>query len=808
MACFTLVRTGQTLTLSLPFSLNQTPLSLPMMASLLTPVPLLPVSHGFSHIRSPATERGPFSLWPSAQQCTVLALNSPWRSGKKFPSLAVSRSLQIFSLLDGVRVTLSFGIGCLELASDTFVYVRFPYPEPGSAPQLEVKGWTLTPDCGSYFFSWASHSLGHLHPSRPGVVDPSDYARPASLLKWPATSPATRSRYAHLPHYQTPDAPPKLLPAASIPYYHMGMDQLCQPAVLHDKDLVPSLWLAAFAALIGISLTNEHNALLQHPLIPPQFPSRVIAPLIAGTSTQLRTTSLKSSPALVPRGQSKTDVPAVRAHSLPLTTHPFKSSRAPLWILSLPGLDDLYARISQLAVLIHDAQDLARSPSGWIKTSALIAYNGPSIPGNFDTQSGEIVNTSTFLLKVHGLSQPLTDEYIKGLVSKDNLRGPKRFLLGLYAPGKTTNSTQLVIRLTPIPAADPNAGAAGASSLRTSRPLTLDEAEPYGVCFFQSSMLRVLTREGIRPKKKSQPGRSSLLKVQPTDNPGPVGSSQLRGRSDACFLIDMHASIKAGTEWIMYTNDGCYGTDHIPITPQFLLVAFRFTPRGSEEIWSAHSSVAPAANTHTPTAFLPHSSSIGSAQQDSRADVRLRAHLHAPPATIIPAEDDDELLDATPDIDVPVSTAVSSALTHLEQAIDDMHSASPKPLSFDPLFYLALSSLPLTYPWPILTIDLKNFLPLMDRHVLTHLVAAQASVNPRFQHPAPVLGSFFKDLAHAVVHTILAPLNSQHMRPNLPPRVFTGEFWHAHFNYAALRTDPARSLGSSRHVCSSTVVLA
>ena len=29
------------------------------------------------------------------------------------------------------------------------------------------------------------------------------------------------------------------------------------------------------------------------------------------------------------------------------------------------------------------------------------------------------------------------------------------------------------------------------------------------------------------------------------------------------------------------------------------------------------------------------------------------------------------------------------------------------------------------------------------------------------------------------------------MRPNLPPRVFTAEFWHAHFNYAALRTDPA-----------------
>ena len=237
--------------------------------------------------------------------------------------------------------------------------------------------------------------------------------------------------------------------------------------------------------------------------------------------------------------------------------------------------------------------------------------------------------------------------------------------------------------------------------------------------------------------------------------------------------------------------DGCYGTDQIPLTPQFLLAAFRFSPSGSEEIWSAQTAAAPAATISTPATFIPHSDLIGSAQQDSRADVRLQAHLHAHPATIIPEEDDDDLLDAPPEIDTPVSTAVSSALIHLERAIDNMHSASPTHPSFDPLFYLALSSLPLTYPWPILTIDLKSFLPLMDRHVLTHLVAAQASINPKCQHPAPVLCNFFKDLAHAVVHTILAPLNSQFMRPNLPPRVFTAEFWHAHLNYAALRTDPA-----------------
>ena len=362
----------------------------------------------------------------------------------------------------------------------------------------------------------------------------------------------------------------------------------------------------------------------------------------------------------------------------------------PTWV------DQLYPRIAHLAVLLSEAQDLARSPVGWIKCSSLIAYNGPSIPGNFDTHTGEIVDTSTFVLKCHGLTQPLTDEFIKGLVSKDNLRGKKRFLLGLYAPGKTSNSTQLVIRLTPIPALGSAIGAAAAPS--RDRPLTLEDAEAFGVYFFQSSMLRVLTREGIRPKRKSPQGKSSLLKVLPTDTCGPIGSSQLRGRSDACLLIDMHASLRSGTQWIVHASDGCYGTDQIPLTPQFLLAAFRFTPsRGTEELWSTQTAAGTAPSTRTPPTFIPHSDSVEAAQQDTRADMRLQAHLHAPPATTIPEEDDD-LLDAPPDIEAPISTAVSSALIHLEQAIDNMHAEHPTHPAFDPLFYLALSSLPLTYP--------------------------------------------------------------------------------------------------------------
>ena len=58
------------------------------------------------------------------------------------------------------------------------------------------------------------------------------------------------------------------------------------------------------------------------------------------------------------------------------------------------------------------------------------------------------------------------------------------------------------------------------------------------------------------------------------------------------------------------------------------------------------------------------------------------------------------------------------------------------------------------------TIDLKNLLPLMiDTSLRTWW--RLTSVNPRFQH-CPCARHFFKDLAHAVVHTILAPLNSQH----------------------------------------------
>ena len=124
-------------------------------------------------------------------------------------------------LLDGIQVTLNFGVECLELASEHFIYARFPYPQPGlSPPLLEHNGWTLTPDCGSYFFSllplvWVTSILLGPSPSSqpPSVADrlagypkpgcPSPHAwQPASSSQIPACCP-----HPFFPHGAGPALP-------------------------------------------------------------------------------------------------------------------------------------------------------------------------------------------------------------------------------------------------------------------------------------------------------------------------------------------------------------------------------------------------------------------------------------------------------------------------------------------------------------------------------------------------------------------------------------------------------------------------
>ena len=101
--------------------------------------------------------------------------------------------------------------------------------------------------------------------------------------------------------------------------------------------------------------------------------------------------------------------------------------------------------------------------------------------------------------------------------------------------------------------------------------------------------------------------------------------------------------------------------------------AVRQKKKGTEAFWSATAAAQPARATSAPATFLPRTDTVEAAQLDTRADMRLDAHLSAPPVIPIPDEDDD-LHDAPPDIEVPLSTAVEEAFAHLERAIDKLHA--------------------------------------------------------------------------------------------------------------------------------------
>ena len=168
------------------------------------------------------------------------------------------------------------------------------------------------------------------------------------------------------------------------------------------------------------------------------------------------------------------------------------------------------------------------------------------------------------------------------MVSRDNHRGLNRFQLGHFTPGRSQHASQLVIRLTPptsTSSAPPAASSPPEAHSLEDLPLTLADSQPYGIYFFHSKMLKVLTRDGINPRRRVTGGKSSTLKVLPSALPRVSSqSSSLRGSTDACMIVNMHGSISAGKLWVVHGSDGCYGTNQVPLSSQFFVAAFQFTP--------------------------------------------------------------------------------------------------------------------------------------------------------------------------------------------------------------------------------------
>ena len=92
-------------------------------------------------------------------------------------------------------------------------------------------------------------------------------------------------------------------------------------------------------------------------------------------------------------------------------------------------------------------------------------------------------------------------------------------------------------------------------------------------------------------------------------------------------------------------------------------------------------------------------------------------------------------------------------------------------------------------PLVLLSSDLKELLPILDRYVLACIIASHATLYTDLTHDQ-ALFPLLRALAQTIVN-IINPQASLNTRPVLPTEIYKVEFWHAHLNYACLRASDA-----------------
>ena len=134
-----------------------------------------------------------------------------------------------------------------------------------------------------------------------------------------------------------------------------------------------------------------------------------------------------------------------------------------------------------------------------------------------------------------------------------------------------------------------------------------------------------------------------------------------------------------------------------------------------------------------------------------------------------------------------LSDSTRAALDQLLSQIDQATSTVETNLTADS--YAALAALPLSYPWSCSVLDLKELLPILDRYVLSCIIASHATLFTDLTHEQ-ALFPLLRALAQTIVN-IISPQASLNTRPVLPKEIYKVEFWHAHLNYACLRASDA-----------------
>ena len=314
---------------------------------------------------------------------------------------------------DPLELFLVFGDGCLLLHTGTSNLATFILPTRLSTPvPITNNGWTLAPATGAYFFARSSVSVGHLFPQAPSLANPYLLPRPNVVL-WPNETPAIFSNPLPSLSFNAARPPPAGIPNEAAVLFQLGLQEMLSRNILQQSSLNPFHWLVAYAALTIPHFCADHVSVLENPQVLSTFDSKVRLPLIAGHTEVVSTYLLALLP---PPPSTSSEQPWIlnsKTRKPPSSTLPPQDDH----IRQLPAsqvarspfhLDNIHAAVANLASLLSTADDLPKSPKGWIKVSILPTYAGKGVPGNFDPTSQEIVNNCVLTVASHGVHKPLT----------------------------------------------------------------------------------------------------------------------------------------------------------------------------------------------------------------------------------------------------------------------------------------------------------------------------------------------------------------------------------------------------------------
>ena len=425
-----------------------------------------------------------------------------------------------------LELFLVFGEDCLHLTTGNNNLASFDLSQRNSTPvPLTNNGWTLSPTTGVYFFARSSVSVEHLFPSAPATDDPFRLPRPNVVL-WPNQTPAIYSNPLPPTTLSDTHPPPQGLPSSAAVLYQLGLTEMLSPNILLCPALNPYDWMVAYSALTLPHFCTDHLSVLQNPQVLDAFDAKIRQPLLSG---QLDAVAAHFIALLPPPPSTFTEQPWIlhsKTRKPPASTLPPNDDNivqdTPSHVAKSPfHLDNIHAAVANLASLLANADDLPKSPKGWIKVAILPTYAGKGVPGNFDSNTQEIVSNGVLTVVSYGIHKPLSENLIAALVAFDNRKRRMRFDIGHFTPGRS-QSAQHVIRLSPSSVPHPigGPGRPSGSSLLAHFPLLPNNALPYAIYFCPAQARQVILRDGIRPKRKSS-SSTSAVQSSPVPHPGP-----------------------------------------------------------------------------------------------------------------------------------------------------------------------------------------------------------------------------------------------------------------------------------------------